>query len=133
MIVVRVTSLYSSADCRITNLVRSDDPVLRSDCSAALFLWSISPDGRSVPKFRPTSPKAMNATPIIKRRACVACTAAKAKCTPQDTDLCQRCARLGKSCTYLDLPQTKRKHKVAPRYYTPTHSDTCCADTCEAV
>ncbi|KAE8415353.1 hypothetical protein BDV36DRAFT_311004 [Aspergillus pseudocaelatus] len=50
----------------------------------------------------------------VKRRACVACTAAKAKCTPQGVNLCQRCARLGKSCTYLDLPQTKRKHKAAP-------------------
>ncbi|RAL01155.1 uncharacterized protein BO80DRAFT_464812 [Aspergillus ibericus CBS 121593] len=50
----------------------------------------------------------------VKRRACVACTAAKAKCTPQSVNLCQRCARLGKSCTYLELPQTKRKHKAAP-------------------
>ncbi|RHZ53936.1 hypothetical protein CDV55_100724 [Aspergillus turcosus] len=57
----------------------------------------------------------MNATiSAVKRRACVACTAAKAKCTPQAANLCQRCARLGKSCTYLDLPQTKRKHKAAP-------------------
>ncbi|GLB09361.1 hypothetical protein AtubIFM57258_005279 [Aspergillus tubingensis] len=47
----------------------------------------------------------------IKRRACVACTTAKAKCTPQSANLCQRCARLGKSCTYLDLPQTKRKQR----------------------
>ncbi|KAJ5105634.1 hypothetical protein NUU61_002981 [Penicillium alfredii] len=52
--------------------------------------------------------------PAVKRRACVACTAAKAKCMPQTLNLCQRCARLGKSCTYLDLPQTKRKHKAAP-------------------
>ena len=51
----------------------------------------------------------------VKRRACVACTTAKAKCTPQAVNLCQRCARLGKSCTYLDLPQTKRKRKAAPR------------------
>ncbi|KAJ5595020.1 uncharacterized protein N7459_001228 [Penicillium hispanicum] len=50
----------------------------------------------------------------VKRRACVACTAAKAKCTPQAVDLCQRCARLGKPCTFLDLPQTKRKHKAVP-------------------
>ncbi|KAB8245276.1 hypothetical protein BDV35DRAFT_260732 [Aspergillus flavus] len=57
----------------------------------------------------------MNATTsAVKRRACVACTAAKAKCTPQAVNLCQRCARLGKSCTYLDLPQTRRKHKAAP-------------------
>ncbi|CAG7949260.1 unnamed protein product [Penicillium nalgiovense] len=50
----------------------------------------------------------------VKRRACVACTAAKAKCTPQAVNLCQRCARLDKPCTYLDLPQTKRKRKAAP-------------------
>ncbi|KAJ5686257.1 hypothetical protein N7536_008876 [Penicillium majusculum] len=57
----------------------------------------------------------MNATiSTVKRRACVACTTAKAKCTPQAINLCQRCARLGKSCTYLDLPQTKRKHRAAP-------------------
>ncbi|PIG69459.1 hypothetical protein AARAC_005220 [Aspergillus arachidicola] len=57
----------------------------------------------------------MNATTsAVKRRACVACTAAKAKCTPHADNLCQRCARLGKSCTYLDLPQTRRKHKAAP-------------------
>ncbi|CAI7588133.1 unnamed protein product [Penicillium glandicola] len=57
----------------------------------------------------------MNATiSTVKRRACVACTAAKAKCTPQAVNLCQRCARLGKLCTYLDLPQTRRKHKAAP-------------------
>ncbi|PYH76479.1 hypothetical protein BO82DRAFT_426114 [Aspergillus uvarum CBS 121591] len=57
----------------------------------------------------------MNATiPAVKRRACVTCTAAKAKCTPQTVNMCQRCARLGKSCTYLDLPQTKRRHKAAP-------------------
>ncbi|KAJ5214986.1 transcriptional regulator family: Fungal Specific TF [Penicillium chermesinum] len=56
----------------------------------------------------------MNSAVSIKRRACVACTAAKAKCTPQAANLCQRCARLGKACTYLDLPQTKRKRKAAP-------------------
>ncbi|CAI7661713.1 unnamed protein product [Penicillium manginii] len=50
----------------------------------------------------------------IKRRACVACTTAKAKCTPKAVGLCQRCARLGKPCTYLDLPQTKRKRKATP-------------------
>ncbi|RAO65224.1 uncharacterized protein BHQ10_001236 [Talaromyces amestolkiae] len=53
-------------------------------------------------------------TPAVKRRACVACTIAKAKCTPQTVNMCQRCARLGKSCTYLDIPQTKRKHRAAP-------------------
>ncbi|KAL3711221.1 hypothetical protein TMatcc_005019 [Talaromyces marneffei ATCC 18224] len=53
-------------------------------------------------------------TPAVKRRACVACTAAKAKCTPQTVNMCQRCARLGKSCTYLDIPQTKRKYRNSP-------------------
>ncbi|EKV13293.1 hypothetical protein PDIG_39050 [Penicillium digitatum PHI26] len=57
----------------------------------------------------------MNATIYsVKRRACVACTTAKAKCTPQAVNICQRCARLGKSCTYLDLPQTKRKRRATP-------------------
>ncbi|KAJ5703943.1 hypothetical protein N7493_011081 [Penicillium malachiteum] len=56
------------------------------------------------------------ASPIsaVKRRACVACTVAKARCTPQVANMCQRCARLGKSCTFLDLPQTRRKPKAAP-------------------
>ncbi|KAJ5726025.1 uncharacterized protein N7483_007382 [Penicillium malachiteum] len=55
-------------------------------------------------------------TPIsaVKRRACVACTVAKARCTPQVANICQRCARLGKSCTFLDLPQTRRKQKATP-------------------
>ncbi|GES57602.1 Zn2-Cys6 binuclear cluster domain protein [Aspergillus terreus] len=57
----------------------------------------------------------MSATPSpAKRRACVACTAAKVKCTPHAANLCQRCARLGKSCTYLDLPQSRRSHRAAP-------------------
>ncbi|OOF90134.1 hypothetical protein ASPCADRAFT_135419 [Aspergillus carbonarius ITEM 5010] len=63
----------------------------------------------------------MNATiSAVKRRACVACTAAKAKCTPQAADMCQRCARLGKPCTYLDLPQTRRKHR---HHATPSRLD----------
>jgi hypothetical protein len=49
--------------------------------------------------------------PIVKRRACVTCTNAKCKCSPQSDNLCQRCARLGKQCVYLDLPQRKRKRK----------------------
>ncbi|KAG2413846.1 hypothetical protein HFD88_003035 [Aspergillus terreus] len=57
----------------------------------------------------------MSATPSpAKRRACVACTAAKVKCTSHAANLCQRCARLGKSCTYLDLPQSRRSHRAAP-------------------
>ncbi|KAM6479164.1 hypothetical protein HDV62DRAFT_168000 [Trichoderma sp. SZMC 28011] len=47
----------------------------------------------------------------IKRRACVTCTKAKCKCLPQTDNLCQRCARLGKQCVYLDLPERKRKRK----------------------
>lgn len=86
---------------------RSGLPVSPSDCSAIGLYILI---GRSVSRS-----DIMSATVPVKRRACVACTAAKAKCTPQAADLCQRCARLGKACTYLDLPQTKRKHKVAPR------------------
>ncbi|KAL7910788.1 hypothetical protein GGI35DRAFT_445614 [Trichoderma velutinum] len=47
----------------------------------------------------------------IKRRACVTCTKAKSKCLPQTDNLCQRCARLGKQCVYLDLPERRRKRK----------------------
>ncbi|KAL7951630.1 hypothetical protein V8C42DRAFT_304678 [Trichoderma barbatum] len=47
----------------------------------------------------------------IKRRACVTCTKAKSKCSPQTDNLCQRCARLGKHCVYLDLPERKRKRR----------------------
>ncbi|KAK1251772.1 hypothetical protein MKX07_007251 [Trichoderma sp. CBMAI-0711] len=47
----------------------------------------------------------------IKRRACVTCTKAKAKCEPRTDNLCHRCARLGKQCVYLDLPERKRKRK----------------------
>ncbi|KAL6696481.1 hypothetical protein J3F84DRAFT_370194 [Trichoderma pleuroticola] len=47
----------------------------------------------------------------IKRRACVTCTKAKCKCLPQTDNLCQRCARLGKQCVYLDVPERKRKRK----------------------
>ncbi|KAM0265654.1 hypothetical protein ACHAQJ_000088 [Trichoderma viride] len=49
--------------------------------------------------------------PSIKRRACVTCTNAKSKCSPQSDNLCQRCARLGKQCVYLDLPERKRKRR----------------------
>ncbi|EED20847.1 conserved hypothetical protein [Talaromyces stipitatus ATCC 10500] len=52
--------------------------------------------------------------PSVKRRACMACTTAKAKCTPHSVNMCQRCARLGKSCTYLDISQTKRKYRTSP-------------------
>ncbi|KAM0525571.1 hypothetical protein ACHAPE_000278 [Trichoderma viride] len=49
--------------------------------------------------------------PVVKRRACVTCTNAKCKCLPQSDHLCQRCARLGKQCVYLDLPERKRKRR----------------------
>ncbi|KAK1248548.1 hypothetical protein MKX08_006768 [Trichoderma sp. CBMAI-0020] len=49
--------------------------------------------------------------PAVKRRACVTCTNAKCKCSPQSDSLCQRCARLGKQCVYLDLPERKRKRR----------------------
>ncbi|UKZ67404.1 uncharacterized protein TrAtP1_008565 [Trichoderma atroviride] len=49
--------------------------------------------------------------PVVKRRACVTCTNAKCKCSPQSDNLCQRCARLGKQCVYLDLPERKRKRR----------------------
>lgn len=49
--------------------------------------------------------------PIVKRRACVTCTSAKCKCSPLSDKLCQRCARLGKQCVYLDLPERKRKRR----------------------
>ncbi|KAL7924892.1 hypothetical protein ACQKWADRAFT_286272 [Trichoderma austrokoningii] len=49
--------------------------------------------------------------PIVKRRACVTCTNAKCKCSPQSDNLCQRCARLGKQCVYLDLPERKRRRR----------------------
>ncbi|UKZ87028.1 uncharacterized protein TrAFT101_002844 [Trichoderma asperellum] len=49
--------------------------------------------------------------PIAKRRACVTCTNAKCKCSPQSDNLCQRCARLGKQCVYLDLPERKKRRR----------------------
>ncbi|KAL6892907.1 hypothetical protein HDV57DRAFT_513171 [Trichoderma longibrachiatum] len=47
----------------------------------------------------------------VKRRACVTCTKAKSKCEPRTENLCRRCARLGKQCVYLDLPERKRKRQ----------------------
>lgn len=41
-------------------------------------------------------------SPAINRKACEACTKAKAKCSPfgASVDLCQRCERLNKECVY---------------------------------
>ncbi|KAK0710613.1 hypothetical protein B0H67DRAFT_601600 [Lasiosphaeris hirsuta] len=51
--------------------------------------------------------------PVIppKRRACVACTTAKSKCSPSLTSptICERCSRLGKHCVFLDLPDRRRR------------------------
>ncbi|KAK3388012.1 hypothetical protein B0H63DRAFT_522030 [Podospora didyma] len=46
-----------------------------------------------------------------KRRACVACTTAKSKCTPLSTNICERCSRLGKRCIYLDMPERRRHNQ----------------------
>ncbi|KAM0428279.1 hypothetical protein ACHAPT_007180 [Fusarium lateritium] len=52
---------------------------------------------------------------IAKRRACVSCTSAKLKCTPHANGRCERCARLGKHCEYLNMPERRRKQKVTGR------------------
>ncbi|KAH7093731.1 hypothetical protein FB567DRAFT_515945 [Paraphoma chrysanthemicola] len=41
---------------------------------------------------------------VQKRKACNACTKAKAKCSPSsfETSACHRCERLGKECIYED-------------------------------
>ncbi|KAF4458716.1 hypothetical protein FALBO_14539 [Fusarium albosuccineum] len=51
----------------------------------------------------------------VKRRACAACTSAKLKCTPRASGQCERCARLDKHCEYLNLPERRRKPRVAGR------------------
>ncbi|EHK44089.1 hypothetical protein TRIATDRAFT_174663, partial [Trichoderma atroviride IMI 206040] len=66
---------------------------------------------------------------VVKRRACVTCTNAKCKCSPQSDNLCQRCARLGKQCVYLDLPERKRKRRSdedgnGATQHAPTSSST---------
>lgn len=45
----------------------------------------------------------------VKRRACVNCTAAKAKCNSRSDGICERCARNGKLCVYQDMPERKRR------------------------
>ncbi|KAK3356633.1 hypothetical protein B0T25DRAFT_474680 [Lasiosphaeria hispida] len=51
----------------------------------------------------------------LKRRACVACTTAKSKCSPHFTSqtVCERCSRLGKQCVFLDLPERRRRPQSA--------------------
>ncbi|KAK9344247.1 hypothetical protein V1522DRAFT_410860 [Lipomyces starkeyi] len=60
----------------------------------------------------------MNQIPVVaglKRKACVNCTTAKAKCSPYNQQLCERCQRLGKECVYLGASNSKRKPKDAMR------------------
>lgn len=50
-----------------------------------------------------------------RRRACVNCTSVKSKCLPLSADECQRCNRLGKRCTYLNVVE-KRKSPSSASY-----------------
>ncbi|KAK0617010.1 hypothetical protein B0T14DRAFT_459648 [Immersiella caudata] len=66
----------------------------------------------------------------LKRRACAACTTAKAKCSgplPALQKNCQRCSRLGKECVFQDLPQ-RRRPRMAPAY-PPTYPRTASSST----
>jgi len=56
----------------------------------------------------------------LKRRACVACTTAKAKCAPHSAShsICERCHRLGKHCVFLHLPERRRPQST--RLVSPT-------------
>lgn len=58
-----------------------------------------------------TSPKVSG----VRRRACVNCTSVKSKCLPFSSDECQRCNRLGKRCTYLNVVE-KRKSPSSSSY-----------------
>lgn len=51
----------------------------------------------------------------VRRRACVNCTSVKSKCLPLSADECQRCNRLGKRCTYLNVVE-KRKSPSSASY-----------------
>ena len=66
---------------------------------------------------------ASTSSPIspLKRRACVSCTAVKAKCSPHPTlrTICERCNRLGKDCVFLNLPERRRRLQ-SPRAVYPT-------------
>ncbi|KAJ9200792.1 transcriptional regulator family: Fungal Specific TF [Paecilomyces variotii] len=50
-----------------------------------------------------------------KRRACTNCTTAKVKCTPSSPNICERCQRLRKHCVYLNVSETRRKHRDTAR------------------
>ena len=55
--------------------------------------------------------ESVTSSPRARRRACIACTSAKLKCTQLSDNLCERCARSGKRCEFLDLPKRKRKQR----------------------
>ncbi|GKU20770.1 unnamed protein product [Fusarium langsethiae] len=51
----------------------------------------------------------------VRRRACVNCTSVKSKCLPLSADECQRCNRLGKRCTYLNIVDKRKSPSSASR------------------
>ncbi|KAH7236875.1 uncharacterized protein BKA55DRAFT_578686 [Fusarium redolens] len=51
----------------------------------------------------------------VRRRACVNCTSVKSKCLPLSSDECQRCNRLGKRCTYLNVVEKRKSPSSSSR------------------
>ncbi|CVK95484.1 related to cercosporin resistance protein [Fusarium mangiferae] len=51
----------------------------------------------------------------VRRRACVNCTSVKSKCLPFSSDECQRCNRLGKRCTYLNVIEKRKSPSSSSR------------------
>ncbi|KAF5254691.1 hypothetical protein FANTH_624 [Fusarium anthophilum] len=51
----------------------------------------------------------------VRRRACVNCTSVKSKCLPFSYDECQRCNRLGKRCTYLNVVEKRKSPASSSR------------------
>ncbi|CZR44433.1 uncharacterized protein FPRO_14186 [Fusarium proliferatum ET1] len=51
----------------------------------------------------------------VRRRACVNCTSVKSKCLPFSSDECQRCNRLGKRCTYLNVVEKRKSPSNSSR------------------
>ncbi|EWG49172.1 hypothetical protein FVEG_08768 [Fusarium verticillioides 7600] len=51
----------------------------------------------------------------VRRRACVNCTSVKSKCLPFSSDECQRCNRLGKRCTYLNVVEKRKSPSSSSR------------------
>ncbi|KAF5555876.1 cercosporin resistance protein [Fusarium mexicanum] len=51
----------------------------------------------------------------VRRRACVNCTSVKSKCLPFSSDECQRCNRLGKRCTYLNVVEKRKSPTSSSR------------------